>query len=115
MDNATIQFVIRALCLTVCFTLLAIVGIDAGVIFHFGDGEAIQLIGQLNGPFVSLSGAIGTATILHPLLTNILNRLFPPAVSVANPGTSSTVTTSTVTTTAAAPVPAPSMNGGSGV
>lgn len=95
MTPDTVQFIYRfvacVFAVTGAIALLAIIGIDGGAIFHFGDGEAISLIGQLNGPLIAVSTVLGSATIGHQLLTAILARLLGVTVPVAPPSASSAI------------------------
>lgn len=102
INNDTIQFIAKLFAITVALGLLAIIGTDIGAIFVFGDGEALKLIGMLNGPLITAFGALSAATMGHQLLGTVVQRLFGSGVSVASPGSSINVPVSV-------PVTLPSM------
>lgn len=95
----TAQFLYRALILTACLGVLAILGIDAGCIFVFGDGTATRLIGELNGPLVTVFSWLGAATLGHQVVASVLGRLLGTSVSVAPSGASSNETNTTTPVT----------------
>lgn len=91
LTSDTVQFIAKVFALTIALGVLSIVGIDGVSILHFGDGEALQLIGQLNGPLISAFGALSAATVGHQILGTVLSRLFGSSVPVAAPGSSVTI------------------------
>jgi hypothetical protein len=85
MNVQTQQFVYRVMVVTLAAALLAVILIDAGVIFVWRDGEAITLINQLNAPLVAGFSSLAVAMLGHQILPALAAKLAgggvtPPAV-----------------------------------
>jgi hypothetical protein len=83
ITSDTMQFIARLFACTLAVSVLAIIGVDIGVIFHFGDGIATQYLRELNGPLFGAISALGLGTLGHQVLAAVIARMLPSSGSTS--------------------------------
>lgn len=73
MTNDTQQWIFKLLAVTLCGSVLGFFVMCFVAVFHFGDGEAINIINSLTGPMLGVVAGMATLVIGPHVLSAIVS------------------------------------------